>query len=502
MLRSIFAKASAVLLLVFVSFMVLGLVGCISVFSQGGAEPGTGGPVAQDPIHRPLFTKNASVHDPSVIRVGDTYYVFGSHLAAAKSDNLMTWTQISTNTRRNTLISNVFEEMEEALEWAQTNTFWAPDVIQLEDGRFYFYYCTCEGSKPLSALGVAVSDSIEGPYENLGVFLKSGMSGISPDGTPYNANRHPNAIDPHVFFDEDGLLWMVYGSYSGGIFILRMDPETGFPLPGQGYGKKLMGGRHSRIEGPYILYSPDSDYYYLFVSFGGLGSNDGYNIRVARSQNPDGPYHDAKGTNMEIVVGTGSLSNDSTIAPHGVKLMGNYQFVHVDGEIRNKSRGYKSPGHNSAYYDPDTGKYFVFFHTRFVGSGEHHEVRVHQMFINENGWPVIAPHRYAGETIREYAKEEVVGSYKLINHGKDVSGAVKESVVVKLEENGQVTGARIGSWSLDGRNLVLTIDGTAYKGVFIRQWDDDNTVWLMAFTALSDDGTAVWGSKVAWPDNI
>ena len=236
MLRSIFAKASAVLLLVFVSFMVLGLVGCISVFSQGGAEPGTGGPVAQDPIHRPLFTKNASVHDPSVIRVGDTYYVFGSHLAAAKSDNLMTWTQISTNTRRNTLISNVFEEMEEALEWAQTNTFWAPDVIQLEDGRFYFYYCTCEGSKPLSALGVAVSDSIEGPYENLGVFLKSGMSGISPTAHRITQTAIPMPLTLMYSLTKTACCGWCTGPIPGH---LHLEDGSGnrVSLPGQGYGK-------------------------------------------------------------------------------------------------------------------------------------------------------------------------------------------------------------------------------------------------------------------------
>lgn len=487
MFRICFLKVSAAALFVALSFSALSLVGVM----------------AADPTHRPLFLRNAVVHDPSVVKVGGTYYIFGSHLAAAKSDDLINWTQISTNARvGNPLVPNPRDEMREALEWAQTNTFWAPDVIQLEDGRFYFYYCACEGSKPLSAMGVAVSDNIEEPYTDLGVFLKSGMVGIGADGTWYNANIHPNVIDPHVFFDKDGQLWMVYGSYSGGIFILKMDPKTGFPLPGQGYGKRLLGGRHSRIEGPYILYSPDSGYYYLFLSFGGLGANDGYNIRVARSENPDGPYFDAKGTNMEVVVGTGSLSNDSTIAPHGVKLMGNYQFLQVDGEPRGISRGYKSPGHNSAYYDPDTGKYFIIFHTRFVNRGEQHEVRVHQMFINEDGWPVVAPHRYAGETIREYGKEEVVGAYKFINHGRDITGKVKESVVIRLEADGTVSGSLNGSWSHEGYNLTITVEGVEYKGVFIRQWDDDQAVWLMAFTALSADGTAVWGSKVAWADNI
>jgi beta-xylosidase len=33
--------------------------------------------------------RDVSVHDPSVIKVNDTYYVFGSHLAAAKTKNFL-----------------------------------------------------------------------------------------------------------------------------------------------------------------------------------------------------------------------------------------------------------------------------------------------------------------------------------------------------------------------------------------------------------------------------
>ncbi len=32
-----------------------------------------------------VMVANVSVHDPSVVKVDDTYYIFGSHLAAAKS---------------------------------------------------------------------------------------------------------------------------------------------------------------------------------------------------------------------------------------------------------------------------------------------------------------------------------------------------------------------------------------------------------------------------------
>ena len=268
---------------------------------------------------------SASVHDPSIIKAGDAYYVFGSHLAAAKSKDLRNWTSIETRVHdKNRLIPNVYTELEETFTWAQTDTLWAPDVAQLPDGRFYMYYCACRGDSPLSALGVAVSDDIEGPYKNLGIILRSG--GLrAPDGSFYDATRHPNVVDPHVFFDAEGKLWMVYGSYSGGIFILEMDPETGFPLPDQGYGKKLVGGNHSRIEGPYILYNPSTEYYYLFLSFGGLDSRGGYNIRVARSKNPDGPYYDSQGKNMINAHGPrGSFFDDKSIEPYGVKLVGNF----------------------------------------------------------------------------------------------------------------------------------------------------------------------------------
>lgn len=38
----------------------------------------------------PTFTE-ASVHDPSVIQADGMYYVFGSHLASAKTSDLLNW---------------------------------------------------------------------------------------------------------------------------------------------------------------------------------------------------------------------------------------------------------------------------------------------------------------------------------------------------------------------------------------------------------------------------
>ena len=67
-----------------------------------------------------------------------------------------------------------------------------------------------------------------------------------------------NVIDPCVFYDNDGQLWMSYGSWFGGIWMLQLDEETGlrdydvtyesnYSEKGQGvtsdpyFGKKIAG---------------------------------------------------------------------------------------------------------------------------------------------------------------------------------------------------------------------------------------------------------------------
>ncbi|ASA19728.1 LamG-like jellyroll fold domain-containing protein [Paenibacillus donghaensis] len=460
-------------------------------------------PTAVPAATPPVFT-NVSVHDPSIIKEGDTYYVFGSHLGAAKSKDLMNWTLIDSGvTPSNKLFksetSDVTVELAEALDWAKTDTLWAADVIQLADGKYYMYYNACEGSQPLSAMGIAVADDMEGPYKDLGIFLKSGATG-------YDATVLPNVVDPDVFFDKDGKLWMVYGSYSGGIFILEMDPVTGFPLEGQGNGKHLLGQNHSRIEAPMVNYDPVTGYYYLYVTFGGLDAVGGYNMRVARSLNPDGPYVDYEGQDMINAHGpAGSFFDDAAIEPYGVKLFGNFLFSNLNAEVDFPTYGYVSAGHNSVYYEPESGKTFNVFHSRFPFRGEAHEVRVHQMLMNEDGWPVAAPHRYAGESAAAVTEPEIAGSYQFINHGKDITAEIKPAVEVALLADGTVAGAVTGTWELKDdyyADLYLneTVDGhnvqSAYKGVFLRQWDSTRQTHVMTFSALSNKGVAVWGSQI------
>lgn len=447
---------------------------------------------AVEEVLSPPEFADVSVHDPSVIKADDTFYIIGSHMQFAKSQDLMKWEQISNSVSEDTLFENIREELAEEFEYAQTDTLWASDIQQFKNGKYYLYYCLCQGTSPLSVMGVAVSDSIEGPYEKVESFL---YSGTSPQfGEAYNAAIHPNAIDPHVFYDNEGKLWMVYGSYSGGIFILEMDDETGLPKDRNSYGTHLMGGNHSRIEAPYIQYNQENGYYYLFTSFGGLDVDGGYNLRVARSKNPDGPYEDSQGNPMAEVKGKfGTVFDDASIQDFGTKIMGNFLYTE---NTSNEGVGYVSPGHNSTYYDEETNQYYLIFHTRFPNSGEYHSVRVHQMFFTEAGWPVVSPLRYSEETIADYTKNQVTGVYTLISFDKFLTDDLKEPQEITVEKNGTIKGDRTGTWELAEKNSQedssVVIDDTVYKGKFLSGWDENQQKQVMTFTGTSEAGVPLF----------
>src|SRR6187402_2776437 len=87
----------------------------------GGGSSGGGGttppPVVTPPVvigQGPINFANASVHDPSVIKVDGDYYVFGSHLAVAKTTDLMNWTLVADGvTAANPVFSDVTKELKD-----------------------------------------------------------------------------------------------------------------------------------------------------------------------------------------------------------------------------------------------------------------------------------------------------------------------------------------------------------------------------------------------------
>lgn len=450
---------------------------------------------------------NVSVHDPSIINDNGTYYIIGSHLAFAKSTNLKDWIQLESSVNSsNSLFNNPLTVLSSMLSYAQTNTVWAGDMIKLADGNYYYYISACKGDKPLSELGIAKASSVTGKYSSYTRIFRSNGT-YAPNGiTKYSSSTQPNAVDPAVFYDKDEKLWMVYGSYSGGIFITELDPNTGLiksdsaiSAENSGWGRKLLGNYHARIEAPYIIYNKDKGFYYLFLSFGGLDASGAYNVRVARATSPEGPYYDAEGQNMINAQGkSGTIFYDKNYGDYGVKLLGNYTWSNSP----TTNQGYVSPGHNSAYYDANSGKYFIVFHSRFPGLGEQHQVRVHEMKFNEQGWPVVLPFRYSGldesDTITS-----ISGTYKVIvdkdtynSDGYTFSPAVKTPVNYTFNIDGSLTGSGITSGSRvvgNDNKLTLTINGKIYYGFVQKQYNEYENKVVISFSVMESDGYGIIG---------
>ena len=502
---------------------------------------------------------HVSVHDPSIFEDTDgTYYVLGSHTASASSKDLIEWKQINFDygSGKDLPFYGTLEEMlEKPFRWAGFNdgdaasgyAVWAPDIIwnpyyvwdDGEAGAYMLYLCTSSTWRR-SAISYLAAKDINGPYTFCDTIVYSGFTksgetdgnstrdtswdndylnlkaltelgaengGIdeisdnwfNADGS-WNHCYAPNAIDPNVFFDASGeKLYMSYGSWSGGMFLLELDPKTGEAIyPGTDstdeisgnfvdryFGVHLIGGDHQSGEGPYISYDPETEYYYLYCTYGGLAAEGGYNMRLFRSKDVTGPYLDAAGNN--------AADNKSSGDHYGIKLIGNYAFYDQIGK--------RAAGHNSQLMASDGSRYLV-YHQRFDVKPqlEAHEVRVHQQFLNEDLWPVTAVYEYMGDQPEHYENDEVTGLYEFVNHGTKTDGDMIETQLVTLEEDGTVSGSVSGSWekSDSGKGydyLTMTIGDVTYKGLFFRQHKEDrgDTV-TMTFSAIGDDNTCIWGS--------
>jgi len=516
-----------------------------------------------------------SVHDPSVVWEPEskTYYIFGSHRDFAKSTDMMSWTKISvpwaTASSNNAANSAAFTTPQvtkvkkggveydfnfDAQAWSKRGNsnynidgnLWAPDVIYNKAMKKWCMYMSVNGDAWFSSIVLLTADKIEGPYRYQAPVVISGFkNGTSYKDTDleivigeqeslparYNVGnkwgeRWPNNIDPCVFYDEQGKLWMSYGSWSGGIFMLELDEETGlrdydveYELKGTGngitvdpyFGKKIAGGYYVSGEASYIEYI--NGYYYLFMSYGGLAAggnasdynNGGYQMRVFRSENPDGPYVDSKNSSAvfnSYQLNFGANANDGN---RGENIFGCYTDW---GNQAKGNYGERSQGHNSIIAAED-GRTYLVYHTRFQNAGEGHQVRVHQVFQNKNGWLVAAPFEYTGEqvksadiaTTQQIAKDQIAGKYKLLIHNYKLDHTKKvasKPVEIELTADGNISGAQTGTWNIEeGTSYIhLKIGAKHYYGVMVEQTLEPTDTKVPAFTALdATTGVTAWGYK-------
>ena len=229
------------------------------------------------------------------------------------------------------------------------------------------------------------------------------------------------------------------------------------------------------------MYDEKSGYYYLFVSYGTLTSNGGYQVRVFRSETVDGDYVDMNGEYPQK-----SAMHEN----YGLKLTGNYKLPSIE-------KAYMATGHNSAFIDDD-GKMYLIYHTRFNDGGEGHSPRVHQMIVNEEGWPCELPYQTQGETVSVdgYSKKDIVGRYYVVNQGTDISDTIANPVILYLNKDGSISGRDSkGNWNCkeDSCYMDITIDGEKFTGVFC-QMKDEAGEDVMTFSAVGAN-ESVWGVK-------
>lgn len=482
-------------------------------------------------------TGRVSVHDPSIIKdeASGTYYIFGSHLAWAKSTDLVNWTTFTNNINKD--YRTIFAD---AFDWANngdtvydpSGNMWAPDVVYNKELGKWTMYMSINGCSWNSSIVMLTANSLDGDWTYVGPVVYSGftasgtyaLSGTDfekatgsttldarytmpaytcKDGntacasTTWNRRYGAHAIDPCVFYDDNGNLYMTYGSWSGGIYILELDENTGLRDYTKKYdytantsdpymGVKIADGFGSTGEASYV--QKIGDYYYLFITYGGLAAKGGYNMKVYRSESATGPYVDETGDAANF-----TSAYVDTNGTRGNRLMTYYKWSGM-------KFAQVAQGHNSAFVDSD-GKAYVVYHTRTNDGSEGHSVRVHQLFTNADGWLVAAPYEYSGETLSSsaYTVDDVTGSYDVLVHKKDIDYANLKYVspqTIELKGNGAITGELTGAWTLDSAKpyITLTIDGVAYKGVLVNQKVEGKTNKTLCFTALGSNEIAIWGS--------
>ena len=186
----------------------------------------------------------------------------------------------------------------------------------------------------------------------------------------------------------------------------------------------------------------------------------------------------------------------------GEKLMGAYNhwgFMTV-GEC--------AQGHNSIIAAND-GRTYLIYHTKFNNNTVWHSVRTHQVFVNSDGWLVVAPFEYNGEQITDadiatkqpFTVDEIVGTYKLLIHkyGMDYKNYEEVTPIdIKLNADGTISGSKTGKWNItEGTGYIsLTIAGMKYNGVIFEEVMDGKTIHTVSITACAPTtGVNMWAYK-------
>ena len=303
-------------------------------------------------------SKQIVVHDPVAIEADGRYYLFstGVGIASWYSDDLEQWH----------FLAQVFNPIP---EWAKAEVpkfdgnMWAPDILY-HNNQYYLYYSISSFASNRSCIGVATNKSLD-PASSDYQWVDHGKVIESHPG-----RDHWNAIDPNIVFDDNNQPWMSFGSFWGGLKLVKMNsdllsianPQEWYTIASRQRDPLLHEADpgDAAIEAPFIF--KKNGYYYLFVSFDLCCRKERstYNVRVGRSETATGPYVDKEG--VALIQGGGTLL---------VKGDENYYGI----------------GHNSVYTFNDID--YMFSHGYDKKDNGRPKLITHILEWDNEGWPVI-----------------------------------------------------------------------------------------------------------------
>ncbi len=284
------------------------------------------------------------IHDPTVYRDEDGRYTMFS------TNNLMRVYQ-STDMVNWSSPGRIFNTIPQWLRNITPNLgdLWAPHITKM-GGRYYAYYCGSEFGTNTSAIGCAVSNSLNPNSPNYG-WTDLGLV-IESRGQNFNA------IDPEIIQAEDGKWYMMLGSFwQTGIRMVEVNPNTGKRTSANNTIYALADRNGGAIEGPSIVFH--NGYYYLFVAYDRCcaGAESTYRTMVGRSQSITGSYRDKNGNDMR--------DNAAT-------------------EVLSAYDRYIGTGHGSVFKD-NRRDYFV--HHYYEGNFP--RVHFREIVYGDDGWPIL-----------------------------------------------------------------------------------------------------------------
>ncbi|MBA7521804.1 hypothetical protein ES705_13915 [subsurface metagenome] len=418
----------------------------------------------------PSTWQHFNTHDPTVYKDGEWFYMYSTDASWGNIHNTGALKRRSKDLVNWEFLGNAFDGVpQSAVDFFINNGnpsytddgIWAPFLHKFKD-KFYLYYSAPGGlvNQNFAFLGYAVSDSASGPWVDQGMITTS-----SP-------GDNINAIDPTVVFDSiSQKLWMAYGSWHSGLYILELDTATG-GLKTPGDRGVRVAARNGGLEGPEITYR--NGWYYLFVSYDPLG--DLYNVRVGRSTNPNGPYYDFNGVNM------------ADYTDNIPMIQAPYKF--------NYHPGWQGTGHCGVY--SDNGTYYMFNQSRPSIEPAMMVLHARKIFWIDD-WPVVSPERYAGVPQCAITSDSLLGEWEhLILTYKTGGNYHSTSTPLELHTDGTFNSNTANIWTLDKDTLLLSWDSgnSIDKLIVFWGWDWENSCKTLLYTGMNEDGVCSWGKKM------